>query len=293
MFNTKKDQMETRKSKFKIFLILIIICLLISYISMFYFIWTDINSLLGQFEGILAIIIIFFRISILAIFTTFLLRKWFKQEAVYSSDAYFLFAIFFLILISGKVIDLSISLLVFSEISNYLLLLFKLRYFIVAINAIPLLYLGLEVIMNLFDLYIKKISKKRFNLLKISLISIFSITITGFILLAPTLELILNILPIVTTFAMIGIVILFILMYRMKRLSQANGLIIGIGFILVIISSLFRPSLTKGFDISMLILAELIDQVIYILIFIGFIKNPPYAKKTFIEMRKNEIKEVY
>ena len=150
----------------------------------------------------------------------------------------------------------------------------------------------IENIIKEFDVYIKKISKRQSNILKISIISTFSSLISLLILFAQDLEVIVYVLPIVTTLTMIGIVILFILMYKIKRLSQAHGLIIGLGFFLIIISSLFRPSLTKGFDILMLITAELIDTAIYILIFIGFIKKPPYFKDSLIEIRKIEEQEI-
>ncbi|MBY8982107.1 MAG: hypothetical protein KGD57_04100 [Candidatus Lokiarchaeota archaeon] len=295
MSNSKLNQMEIRKKKYKILLSLIGVISLISYITLFYFLWPEVNAVFSQIEGIIAVSIIFFRISICALFSYYLLHKWFKQEAIYPSDAYFLFALFFIILILGKSVDLSISLIVFSEAYDpiSLLIFLKLRYIIITLNAIPLLYLGLEVIINLFDTYVKHLSKHQFNLLKLSIISTFLLVISMIILTTNSLELILNVLPVVTTLTMVGIVILFILMYRIKRLSQANGLIIGLGFLLIIISSLFRPSLTKGFNISMLVFAELVDQALYIIIFVGFIKKPKYAKlNSYIEMRTTEIKEI-
>ncbi len=288
------NQMELKKKKYKFLLSSICIVLAISYTLLIYFTYSIISGAY-QTDGLLATITIIFRISILVSCTFYLLHKWFRQEAIYPSDAYFLFALFFIILIMGKGIDLYISLIFLNETFdiNYLLVFFKLRYIIIIINALPLLYLGLEVIINIFDAYVKNISKQKSNTLKIAIIFAFSFVITAFILFSTSLQLILNVLPIVTTLTMIGIIILFVMMYRIKRLSQANGLIIGLGFILVVISSIFRPSLTKDLDISVLILAELIDQAIYILIFAGFIKKPPYAKQTYIEVRKSEVKEVF
>ena len=272
--------MEEKKQKFKTFFIYISIILLISYILLVYSIWSEIYAVFNKIETYLAILIIFSRMFILCCFTIFLLKRWFKQEAIYTSDAYFLFALFFIILIFGKGIDLLISLIYFSESYNfiYMLIFFKIRYIIITINAIPLLYLGLEVLMSLFDIYIKRISKIQFNLIKMSIVSLFLIINSIIILITPNLDGILSVLPIITTLTMVGIIILFALMYKIKRLSQAHGMIIAFGFFLVIISHILRPSLTKDFNISMLIIAELIDIMLYIIIFLGFIKKPPYIK---------------
>ncbi|MBY9005775.1 MAG: hypothetical protein KGD63_03370 [Candidatus Lokiarchaeota archaeon] len=272
--------MEAKKLKYKKLFLILSVALLVSYIILFISIWPEIHNVFNKIESYFAILIILFRIVIFGSFTLFLLRKWFKQEAIYTSDAYFLFALFFIILIVGKGVDLLISLIYLGELYNpiYMLIFFKIRYMIITINAIPLLYLGLEVLMNIFDIYIKKISKLQFNLVKISIVSVFFLFNSILILNSPNLEDILGILPIITTLTMVGIIILFALMYKIKRLSQAHGLIISLGFLFIIFSHMLRPSLTIDFNIYMLISAEMIDQLLYIIIFIGFIKKPPYIK---------------
>ncbi len=280
MDHLNNNQMENKKSKYKIYLSLASHTLVISYILLFILIWDRINAVFNQDETYITFLIILVRISITISFALILLSKWFKQEAIYLSDAYFLFSVFLIILIMGKAMDFYISLISFKETYNpdYLLWLFKVRYSLIILNGLPLLYLGLEILMNLFKVYIKEFSRKQFIILRISILAIYSITLLLYTLLSPSLELILSVLPIVTTITMIGIIVLFILMYRIKRLSQAHGLIIGLGFILIIISSLLRPSLTKGLELRSLITAELIDQILCIIIFIGFIKKPPYIK---------------
>ncbi|MBN1213945.1 MAG: hypothetical protein JXA99_00735 [Candidatus Lokiarchaeota archaeon] len=270
--------MEPKKLKYKNFFFILGISLIFLYIFLFLFIWPQISNIFNNIESYLAILIIIFRILIFGSFTAFLLKKWFNQEAIYTSDAYFLFSLFFIILIMGKGVDLIISLIYLDNLinSDYMLIFFKIRYIIIVINAIPLLFLGLEVLINLFDIYVKKIPKTKINYIKISIVSVFLIINSIVILISPSTEVIQNILPIITTLTMIGIVILFVLMYKIKRLSQAHGLIIGIGFLFVIISHILRPIFTKDFNVSILIIAEMIDQLIYIIIFIGFIKKPPY-----------------
>lgn len=65
-------------------------------------------------------------------------------------------------------------------------------------------------------------------------------------------------------------------MYKNKRLSQANGLIIGIAFICFIASNLLR-SILLG-ELYYIVFIELIDIGVTLLIFIGFITKPKYAK---------------
>jgi hypothetical protein len=67
-------------------------------------------------------------------------------------------------------------------------------------------------------------------------------------------------------------------MYKNKYLSQANGLIIGLSFLLLIIATIARTVLSLSYDIFPVVLAEFIDIGVYILMFIGFITKPSYGK---------------
>ncbi|MBD3212409.1 MAG: hypothetical protein GF311_07360 [Candidatus Lokiarchaeota archaeon] len=61
-------------------------------------------------------------------------------------------------------------------------------------------------------------------------------------------------------------------------MSQANGLIIGIGFILYVCTSIVRFFLNTLAESFYLIIAEVLDMVVYLVIFYGFITKPNYAK---------------
>jgi hypothetical protein len=142
----------------------------------------------------------------------------------------------------------------------------------------PILYIGLEVIITFFNMYKnKEMDKKQFNKLRLRIILIFILVLVLVISLAPTTDFLGTILPFITLVLFLGIAIMFLFMYKNKRLSQANGLIIGIAFICFIASNLLR-SILLSIDIYYTVFAEVIDIGVNLLIFIGFVTKPKYAK---------------
>ncbi|MFX1234682.1 MAG: hypothetical protein ACFFBY_08980, partial [Promethearchaeota archaeon] len=153
--------MENKKKKFKIYLIIIGILVLIGFSLLFILFWNELAIVLNQVEGAwFAVISGVIRIIILVIMSSILYSKWFKQERIYVSDAYFLFALFFSILIVGKMYDLYINLITFSEgvTADFVLLITKIRYFIITLNLMPILYIGLETTLALISAYAKNVT---------------------------------------------------------------------------------------------------------------------------------------
>jgi len=248
---------------------------------LFTFYWAVLVSTLAANEGLLlGLVVIISRVLILGFMSFFLYRKWLKQEAIYTSDAYFLFGSFFGILSCGKIYDIFYNLALISTTfdAEFILLLLKIRFFIIVINVMPILYIGLEVIITFFNMYRNKdMNKKQFNKLRLRIILIFILVLVLVISLAPTTNFLSTILPFITLVMFLGIAIMFLFMYKNKRLSQANGLIIGIAFICFIASNLFR-SILINIDLYYTVLAEVIDISVTLLMFIGFVTNPKYAK---------------
>lgn len=225
------------------------------------------------------VIIVFIRIGVIVFFTLYLYRKWFNQESIYTSDGFFLFGLFFNILIYGKCFDLFYYLSFATEEMEvmFLLLTLKLRYLIIILEAIPLLFLGLEVVVNFIKIYFKKLSENKLKKIRQIIIITFLSIISILIIIAPNSTFIINLFPIIVFGTILGLTIMFFFMYRMKLLSQANGLIIGFGFILFMISSIIRSILTTQFDPVYVIISEIIDMFVFFIIFFGFVKKPNYS----------------
>jgi len=239
-----------------------------------------VSTLAANESLLLGLVVIIIRILILVIMTFFLYRKWLKQEAIYTSDAYFLFGSFFGILSCGKIYDIfyNLAFVSMSFDAEFILFLIKIRYFIVVVNVMPILYIGLDVIITFFNMYREKeMDKKQFNKLRLRIILIFILVLVLIVSLAPTPNFLSKMLPFITLVIFLGIAIMFLFMYKNERLSQANGLIIGIAFICFIASNLLR-SILLSTELSYIVFVELIDIGVNLLMFIGFITKPKYAK---------------
>ncbi|MHA1660459.1 MAG: hypothetical protein ACTSUT_15210 [Promethearchaeota archaeon] len=210
-----------------------------------------------------------------------LFKKWFKQEAIYTSDAYFLFGATFVILSFAKLLDLFWDLVYASGCfaDDYILLLLKIRYLIMVLNVVPLFYLGLEVLITIINTYLKDMTTRQFKRVKLYIIVLFLGSVSFIIIMANDLAILGKLLPVIVFGTMIGIVVMFLFMYKSKRLSQAHGLVIGVGFTCAILSALVRPVITASTDSFSLVIAEILDMIVYFIVFIGFMTKPGYAKE--------------
>lgn len=270
--------MESKKKKFLYCILTLNLALIAVFVLLFSFYGPILATTILENE--IGLIAITSRILILGIMSFFLYRKWLGQEAIYISDAYFLFGSFFGIFTWGKVYDLFYNPAIISGVfeTGFVLFLVKIRFFIIIANLMPILYIGLDAILIYINMNMnKEMKKKQFNKLRLRIILIFVLITIPVIVLAPTLDFLNLIFPFITIAIYVGIAFMFLFMYRNKRLSQANGLIIGISFICFIASSIIRTILIST-NIYYGIIADIIDIGVNLFMFIGFITKPKYAR---------------
>jgi len=260
--------MEGKKKKFLYRILAVNLALLAVFVLLFSFYGPILATTI--FENEIGFIAITIRILILGFMSFFLYRKWLRQEAIYISDAYFLFATFFGIFTWAKVYDMIYNPAVISGLFE--------RFFIIIANLMPILYIGLDAVLVYINMNTNKdMKKKQFNKLRLRVILIFVLITMSVVVLAPTLGFLNLFSPLITIVSFVSIAFMFLFMYKNKRLSQANGLIIGIAFICFIASSLIRTILIST-NIYYSIIAEIIDIGVNLLMFTGFITKPKYAR---------------
>ncbi len=270
--------MEDKKKKFLYRILIVNLALLVVFVLLFSFYGPILATTI--FENEIGFIAITIRVLILGFMSFFLYRKWLRQEAIYISDAYFLFATFFGIFTWAKVYDMIYNPAVISGLfeTEFILLLVKIRFFIIIANLMPILYIGLDAILVYVNMNLnKEMKRKQFNKLRLRIILIFVLITLSVIVIAPTLGFLNLVFPFITIAIYFCIAFMFLFMYKNKRLSQANGLIIGIAFICFIVSGLIRTILIST-NIYYSIIAEIIDIGVNLFMFAGFITKPKYAR---------------
>ena len=259
---------------------MVILALTILFSVLYSMYWPTLIATIFSSEGLwIGVVAIIGRTLVLGIMSFFLYRKWLRQEAIYISDAYFLFGSFFGILTSAKIYDLFFNLVVISAAfsTEFSLLLVKIRFFIIIVNLIPILYIGLDAILIYINMNKnKEMNKEQFNKLRLRIMFGFVLVTALIIILGPTLNFFNLVFPFITILIYIAITFMFLFMYKNKRLVQANGLIIGIAFICFLLSNMLRTVLVN-LNLSYSIIAELIDIGVNLFMFYGFISKPKYA----------------
>jgi len=243
---------------------------------------------LNEVEGIWGVVIILsIRISLLSGMTVFTFNRWLKQEEQFISDIPHLFGIFLLVLTIGKVFDLFWDLTYFRFNEEFVLLLLKIRYFIIILTFIPLMYLS--IIMLLYSLSLRERFKKLNNeafkdRITITLLSIITIIEIFVIIIAPNVFILGRVLPFILIPSLLVITYIFYFAYKHQRLTQVHPLILSIGFLLYMISSILRPVVQSIFGetprglANYIIVAETIDLIVFIIIFIGLYMKASYSK---------------
>ena len=270
--------MEDKKKKF-LYGILIVNLALIAIFVLLFLVYGPILAT-TIFENEIALIAVTSRILILGLMSFFLYRKWLRQEAIYVSDAYFLFGSFFGMFTWAKVYDIFYNSAIYSGVfdTGFGLLLVKIRFLIIIANLMPILYIGLDAILVYVNMNMnKEMKKKQFNKLRVRIIIIFVLITITIIILGPTFDFFNLVFPFITIISFASIAFMFLFMYKNKRLSQANGLIIGLAFIAFIASNLIRTILVST-NLYYSIIADIIDVGVNLFMFLGFITKPKYAR---------------
>lgn len=273
-----------QKNQYKLIILLFILLGFITVIILYLLNLSTIILAFSTIQGMdLVVIILLIRILILFGSSIYMLYKWFKQEKQFLSDLPILFAIFFLLLTFGKMLDLFFDLTYTYFIDSLNLLVIKLRFFVIIFTVLPLIYLSITMILfrlSLNDKFQKLRDEKARN--KTSLIIAIVIVIlesTGVIIVADTPSISI-LLPAVVIPSLLVIVWLFAFSHRNKRLSQVNSFVLMIGFAAYLISQIMRPLLQRivGINTAYINLSEIIDLIIFIVIFIGFYLEANYEK---------------
>ncbi|KKK44375.1 hypothetical protein LCGC14_0802730 [marine sediment metagenome] len=255
---------------------------IIAVLSLYFINWNSIVESYITIEGALGVVLtISLRIVIVSGMTLYTFYQWFKQEDQYLSDLPFLFGLYFVFLVFGKALDLY-SAFIFFQLNDFIVLtIIKVRFFIMILNFLPMIYLSSEMILFSFSL------KPRFKLLtnertrnkiniRFIMVIIFIESIAG--ILASNQRTLSIYYPVIVIPSLLTIVWLFNFARKNKRLSQVNTLTLTIGFGAYLISQILRPlaQFIIGESAMFLILAETLDLIIFIIIFLGFYGESHY-----------------
>ncbi len=275
--------LQNKKGVYIFLLLFGVILGIIAVILLYTFNWSVLVVTYQTHEGTLGIVLIMgIRISIVSLMALYTFYSWFKQEKQYSSDMPFLFGSFFLLLIFGKALDLFIDFSYFGLDSGLLLLIMKTRFLIAIFNLLPMIFLSIEMV--LFSLSLKTrfkrlTNEKTLNKVKLRILILIVVIelIMGLFIL--TIELSPILYPIIIVPSLITIVWVFNFAWRNQRLSQVNTFILMIGFGLYLITSVLRPLMQfiVGESSLYVMIAESIDIIIFLVIFIGFYKKSNYS----------------
>jgi len=275
-----------KKNLYKLILLL---CFLIGIAGLFSIYISNlqiINRSLNEIPGArIVVMIILIRMSILLGNSIYMYFRWFKQEMQYLSDIRFLFATFFLVLAFGKAIDLFFDLtyMFFNESMN--LMVIKLRYLLIIFTVLPLIYLSITMILYSLSLKdrFKKFKDENFqNKVNLSIILLIILIEIILVSIVPNTNSIAILLPCVVIPSLIIIVWLFAFAYKHKRLSQVNSLVLLIGFSLYLVSQIMRPLIQAivGENAFYVNIVELIDLIIFFIIFLGFYLDANFGIST-------------
>jgi hypothetical protein len=205
----------------------------------------------------------------------FIFQRFFKQDELNVFDISFFFGLFFLGLIFGKCIYL-IYLLTYFTIDNISsLFLLKFRYIFIILTAAPLISLGIKLVMT------NKENEDDYDYkLNFMIVLLFIIMTTCLVIIAPNYILLNIILAVIHISSLTWICLTFIYAYRKKRSFGINLLIVAIILLIDLILYIFSIATspirkeTIGFSPLYIIFAELVDLLIIIVIFFGYIKKP-------------------
>ncbi|MFW9969876.1 MAG: hypothetical protein ACFFDF_06720 [Candidatus Odinarchaeota archaeon] len=270
-------RIANKKRFYKCILLLITIIGVIGVTILYLINYELVSTAFATYDGALQVVlIILLRIAILSIITGYLFHKWFKQEAQYLTDIPFLLGLFFFFLIFGKTLDLFVDLTFFTISEELILLINKIRYLIIIIEVAPLVYLGFEIIFfRLEDKYTKLKNKSYMNRTRALIITVIIIIESLAIIIVPNITLLGIVLPIILIPSLFGIVYIFYLAYRLNRLTVVKPKILTIGFLLYMISNIFRPVMQNilGETAIYIIIVEFVDLLIFLIIFWGLYKK--------------------
>ena len=227
-----------------------------------------------------ATIIISIRSVIMLSLAYYMFRKWYAQEKRYLKNIPFLVGLFFYFVAIGKFMDLLVyihhSSPYFNEGTE--LYLIKLRYLFLVITFLPMLFLGLRPIIYNYGLNHGWEDKKVLGIRK-TIIGAYAFGFWILIITAPNIYVIQIILGIMSIFTYITIWYIFRFAHKNNTFPTIRSDIVSLGFLLYLIFSPSRVIFRYFFeDILTLeivvIIPEVIDFIVILIIFLGFVLKP-------------------
>jgi len=259
--------------------------LLVFYI--YYCNWDYFLDTIANEEGSLIVItIIGIRILVLTGMMAILFKKWFEQEVQYLSDIPFLFGLFFLILVFGKLIDLFYNIMYFHLTDTLFLIILKFRFILMWLNMIPLFLMTFEIWLfslslknrKLFKIVVIKTMKLQDNTyltsVKYKLIEFIAISELIITLMMPNIETVSSIIILaIPSFLLVSW--LFYKAFKLQRLKKINTRIIATGFLLYSISTITRViwQMFFGKTVLYIFISEIVDVGIFLVIFYALLKK--------------------
>ncbi len=219
------------------------------------------------------------RIALLTFSSLYMLRIWFKKPIMKFQDTAFLFGMFFLILAFGKLYGLLMNLVFFQVDEATSLTLSKIRIIFVYFTMLPMIYLSIGMILLYFSKkYPSLENEARKNNIRISIIFLISIIVLISVAMAPSLAFTGILVAVITLLSLIIITWLFFFAYRKEKLPEIHPLVVGLGFLAYLASSIIRSVLQNimGITVEFAVLAEIIDILVLILIFTGLLMKAKY-----------------
>ncbi|KKM85050.1 hypothetical protein LCGC14_1293030 [marine sediment metagenome] len=277
--------MKSRKIFYLLMVLFFFGLLLVFYI--YYCNWDYFLDTIANEEGSLIVItIIGIRILVLTGMMAILFKKWFEQEVQYLSDIPFLFGLFFLILVFGKLIDLFYNIMYFHLTDTLFLIILKFRFILMWLNMIPLFLMTFEIWLfslslknrKLFKIVVIKTMKLQDNTyltsVKYKLIEFIAISELIITLMMPNIETVSSIIILaIPSFLLVSW--LFYKAFKLQRLKKINTRIIATGFLLYSISTITRViwQMFFGKTVLYIFISEIVDVGIFLVIFYALLKK--------------------
>lgn len=219
------------------------------------------------------------RVGLFFVFSAYLFNKWFHRTDRFYSDIPFLMGLNFLLTGIGKIFDAAFLYIIYSNYGIYgelphehemaLLPVFKLRWILLIASVIPYLYVTLKILIA---------KKPRAVTVFTGCYAIFWSLMISF---APDYDTTKNFLPFVVIPIALFLGIAFLLIYKRRSLSEVNCLLLGIGFVLLVITSILRPIITEQYEsiLEGFFIPEILDLMVWAVIFASFLVKPFYISK--------------
>ncbi|MFX1370552.1 MAG: hypothetical protein ACFFCE_01730 [Promethearchaeota archaeon] len=243
--------------------------------SLFYFNWGYfLDTYLTTDGSLLIILVILVRTFIVGAIGILLYAKWINQESQYFSDIRFLFSLFFLGLVFGKLAELFYYFMYYHFSESLFIISLQARFLWMILNLSPLFFVTFEILLYYLSENFQTftfLKKENSIIIKRVLILIIMVIEAILIFISSNVFAISLLYPIVTISSLLLVSWLFYLAHRYKRLNDAKPYILFIGFSIYALNSIVRFVFLLIFGTTPLyvIITESLDLIVSFLILYG------------------------